>query len=270
MKILLTTLFLIISFLGLSQPGQDTVHIYFDFDSDTPLSNSLEKLLEFNKEYEVQQFHIKEIRSHTDTTGSRSYNEALSKRRLKSVKEQLTMPLEGCTMAFVGENEATISKNYKPEQFRRVDIIYSFPLPPLEVEIPEPHNALDKKNIESELSTFVDDTTSTEILIQLSVNFVPGQDILLPGEEQELFRLLSFMVDNPNIKAHIRGHVCCADNMELSIQRAFVVYEFLVKHYISPTRLSYDGYSNTIPFTWPEVTEEDKISNRRVDVVFKK
>ena len=152
---------------------------------------------------------------------------------------------------------------YKRQVYAIVEYISGGP-----VHVPEPVVS-DQERLNNELTSFLKDSIS-EILIQLSVNFYPGRAILLEGEEEELYALYRFLKTYPTVKAKIRGHVCCGSNMALSQNRAFVVYDYLVGKGISPTRLTHRGYDNTEPFIYPEVTEEDKAKNRRVDVIFTK
>ena len=82
--------------------------------------------------------------------------------------------------------------------------------------------------------------------------------------------IIEFLKNNPNINAHIRGHVCCIPNSKLSKERAQRVYDYLIQNSIAASRLSYKGYSNKEPFTSPELSDADRQSNRRVDVIFTK
>jgi len=83
----------------------------------------------------------------------------------------------------------------------------------------------------------------------------------------ELFEL---MRDHPSVDAVIHGHVCCADDFKLSFDRALMVTDYLIARGISRDRLQYKGHSNKDPKFSPEVTEGDRLANRRVTVDFKK
>ena len=80
-------------------------------------------------------------------------------------------------------------------------------------------------------------------------------------------RLYDFLAENNEVYAFIRGHVCCAQDPELSTARAYVVYSTLLRKGIPVERISYQGFSNTIPAVYPEITDEDRQRNRRVDVL---
>lgn len=82
--------------------------------------------------------------------------------------------------------------------------------------------------------------------------------------------LIELMEKNPTWKLHIRGHVCCGPDQKTSEKRAKNVYKYLVKRKINPSRLSYKGYNDTKPIIFPEKTEEDAHTNRRVDFMITK
>jgi len=105
--------------------------------------------------------------------------------------------------------------------------------------------------------------------IRLNLNFFPGESRLLPSAFPFLAELELFLKDNPEINIEIIGHVCCSNNLELSVDRAFEVYDQLVSKGINPTRLSYKGMGNTRPLV-EEDTDKDKEINRRVEIKLKK
>lgn len=79
--------------------------------------------------------------------------------------------------------------------------------------------------------------------------------------------LVELLEKNPTWTVHIRGHVCCGPSERISCKRAKNVYKFLIRLGVNPLRMSYKGYSDTLPLAFPEKTEEDEIMNRRVDFV---
>lgn len=102
------------------------------------------------------------------------------------------------------------------------------------------------------------------------ITFIGGKAKVTKDSYPYLDYLRATLVKNPDLSAHIRGHVCCGPNFRISNARAKTVYKYLIKHGISKTRLSYKGYSNNEPVVWPEKTNDDRKSNRRVDIIFKK
>lgn len=260
-------LYLLLFLPSLSIAQVDTVSIYFDLDEFDLSEQDKEKLSEVINNINKGSIELKSIEAHTDTSGSIAYNRVLSQKRLNSVLHVLNDQSRNITTASFGESIASKDQKYNPASYRKVDVITSQVIIEEIVEIEE--EVTDEQKLNDDLNTFLTDTTS-ETLIQLSVNFYPGKAILLAGEEEELYVLYRFLKVHPNVKAKIRGHVCCGSNMMLSQNRAFVVYDYLVERGISPSRLTHRGYDNSQPFIWPEETEEDKSKNRRVDVVFTK
>ena len=82
--------------------------------------------------------------------------------------------------------------------------------------------------------------------------------------------LIELLEKNPTWTVHVRGHVCCGPSYRISKRRAKKVYKFLVKSGIEKERVSYEGYSDSIPIVFPEKTEEDAAQNRRVDFIIHK
>ena len=105
--------------------------------------------------------------------------------------------------------------------------------------------------------------------------FFGGQAKLLPGSRPELPRLLNFMRANPDIHIEIAGHVnvpnqprISKDNssFDLSVRRARLVYDYLVKNGISGRRMEYAGYGNW-EMRFPKAkTDEQMQANRRVEI----
>lgn len=90
-----------------------------------------------------------------------------------------------------------------------------------------------------------------------------------PNYRYKLEELASFLIKNENSQLHIRGHVCCGPSYRLSKRRAKQVYCYFRRTGISKKRLSFKGYSNTMPVIYPEEEEEDEAMNRRVDFELK-
>lgn len=102
----------------------------------------------------------------------------------------------------------------------------------------------------------------------IPIKFKGGTNKVLPESYHYLDALVDTMQNNTFLTAHIRGHVCCGNNERISTKRAKAVYKYLVKHGVESHRLSYKGYSNTLPLVFPERTNADRAKNRRVDIIF--
>lgn len=112
----------------------------------------------------------------------------------------------------------------------------------------------------------------------LNILFENARAAILPESVPELQKTLNFLKKYPNISVQIEGHVCCkipgslqtdgvdADNGgRLSYNRAKAVYNYLVSHGIDSVRLKYVGMGNMHPLV-KEITEDDKKTNRRVEI----
>ncbi|NRA11897.1 MAG: OmpA family protein [Crocinitomicaceae bacterium] len=106
--------------------------------------------------------------------------------------------------------------------------------------------------------------------VDLTLLFIPGYPVLIKICEPEIVELFELMRDNPNVDALIHGHVCCADDFKLSFDRALMVTDYLITRGISRDRITYKGHSNKDPKFSPEVTEGDRLANRRVTIDFTK
>jgi outer membrane protein OmpA-like peptidoglycan-associated protein/Tfp pilus assembly protein PilF len=91
---------------------------------------------------------------------------------------------------------------------------------------------------------------------------------LLPESKIELEQLIKFLNANPKIAIEIGGHTDDVGdqkiNQTLSENRAKTVYNYLLKNKISPTRLTYKGYGETMPVS-NNATNESRQNNRRTE-----
>src|SRR5690606_16976466 len=94
---------------------------------------------------------------------------------------------------------------------------------------------------------------------------------------EDLDMLLQAMKENPNMAIQIEGHVCCVTgvpdaydldsrNLDLSVNRARFIYEYLKARGIAEWRLKYIGFGRSRPIIPDEQTEEEAAVNRRVEV----
>lgn len=236
----------------------DTISVYFNVDSDQPIVNRTTEYA--NYEQSSPGFaRVVRLEAHCDTTGSLDYNDDLAKRRIDAVRKMLVR--DRWTVSdnekIYSERLANKAKNYSHEIFRRVDII---------IQIKPPTNA---ELLRMELNAFKADTAKVKS-VDLKILFHGGQTILLQESIPEAKELKDFMLANPEIRADIHGHVCCADNYPLSFNRAKKIAEFLMAQGVDANRLTFQGHSNKQPKISPERTDEDRKQNRRVVVVFKK
>ena len=105
--------------------------------------------------------------------------------------------------------------------------------------------------------------------------FVGDQAVLLKMSEPELPKILKFMQINSGMHVEIAGHINKPGNpipepepqeMELSINRARVIYEYLLKNGIPADRLRYKGYGNSEMMFPHALGPKESEQNRRVEI----
>lgn len=105
--------------------------------------------------------------------------------------------------------------------------------------------------------------------------FVGNRAVLLPKSEPELPKILRFMQINRKAKIEIAGHVNLPNRPDcgtssshyiLSVNRALLVYDYLIKRGIPEERVTYKGYGNW-EMRYPKArTEFYQAQNRRVEI----
>jgi len=106
--------------------------------------------------------------------------------------------------------------------------------------------------------------------------FVGNEAILLKTSEPELPKVLKFMQVNPDIRIEVAGHINnplkTPEQLEkwewtLAINRAKLVYDYLLRNGIAAERMTYKGYGNTeMLFPLPGASESEQEQNRRVEI----
>ena len=256
-KFLISILALLLSCRILAQETGDSIinlEVNFELDAFTlsPAEkdkvDSLLSLVPFTVVKEVA------IYGHTDSLASVEYNRSLSKRRVQSILAYLVYqgldPLK-VKADYYGEERPKYS-NAPEERFRNRRCELYFIIDPS--RLPPPEQKL----------TDLPFATGDKVRIP-QLNFVGNQPIPMPESFSSLEDLLRVMEQYPDLRIELHGHVCCGNDHELSVERAKMVYAFLVGNGIDPARMSYEGFSNTQPL-FPERTEKEKALNRRVEV----
>lgn len=244
-----TILLLLIIAFNFSVNAQDSLVIYFGFDSYILTKKSRDQLTTLKKSGN----NIRSIHGFTDTCGSVAYNKWLSEKRIASVVKQLDPNLITDKNAF-GEEFQFAPKN---KENRKVLIIYNSTVT---VE-----NGTKKESISAQITA---GKVGEKIQLK-SLNFYPGIADLLPQSAGVLQELLLAMNKNKKLIIEIHGHICCApdDYANLSRERAQTVYQYLIQNSVDPARMSFKGFGVSQPlFPIPEKTEEERVGNRRVEI----
>jgi outer membrane protein OmpA-like peptidoglycan-associated protein len=102
------------------------------------------------------------------------------------------------------------------------------------------------------------------------VLFDVDQASLKPGALQSLYRLVTFLKENPDRQVLVEGHTDStgsdAYNLDLSRRRAEAVTAFLTENGIDPSRSVARGYGKAYPVAGNE-TAAGRQRNRRVEIV---
>jgi len=250
----------------------DTVIVFFDHNQHE--TNRFGVLIETFKNSNIIDSII--IIGYTDNLGNEAYNKTLSEHRAQFVANWIGSNFQEIRIASIrGAGEIGTENEKANAENRRVDIIvYKKPKTqqiPMLAESPEPKSTLVDKDDVIEIGT-----NDTNIILE-GVNFIGGQHYPLPESRPAIEKLLRTMRKYSDLKIEIQGYICCeydqfdgldfhTQTMNLSENRAKYLYDYLIDNGIRASRLSYKGYGSSKPLVFPEVTEEDRIKNRRVEI----
>lgn len=248
MKKLLLLLYIAVT--GTAQ-SQNVFTVYFDFNRDTVNEVSARELSAWivsNK-----RAYIHKIYGYADPVDTDAYNISLSQRRADYVLSQLQTA--GLNLADNFEIKAC-GENFKLSENnalnRKVTIYYTTP--------------------GEEVSAFTKAVKSAEkggVLKIPQLNFYNNSDVVLPKSKPILKELLSLLLDNPDLKIDIQGHICCQviEKNKISQKRAVAIYRYLIKSGIKQERLSYRSFGSSRPiYPLPEKSEKERVANRRVEI----
>jgi outer membrane protein OmpA-like peptidoglycan-associated protein len=266
MKPLLIALLL----LPLSCFAQDdsSLVLYFDFDKaqlTRPARQSLDSFLGVKPGFfDTYKFLVN---GHCDQSGSDSYNNVLSTKRVNTVVRYMRkyrVPASAISFKAYGEQMPVNNGETEDERqwSRRV-----------EIRIVKQDENISLKEKIADLNR----PNGSNIVLK-NINFYGGRPVMLPSSEPMLKELLDAMNSLPKLVIEIQGHVCCeptsADGMnndsgvrDLSIARAEAIRDYLVEKGIAAERVSARGFGHTQPiYPYPEQSEEERVLNRRVEI----
>ncbi len=174
--------------------------------------------------------------------------------------------------------QATLtSKPDSPE--RTLEVVHSLrpaTAPPVTPLAPKP--VVKQQRSEKLIDDLKDNKTKKgEHIVLKNLNFYAGSHELLPATLPALIDLVETMQKIPTLEVEIQGHVCCQEGttdaldnatgeLNLSVNRAKAVYDFLLDRGINPKRLAYKGLAHQFPLIADETSEEDRVANRRVEI----
>ena len=218
---------------------------------------------------------------YADHVGDTAYNISLSEDRAQAVVDFLMKRSEGRLniISVEGKGELPPTNNESGDALaRRVDVYFEYTREkPLEKSTPptppKPRPVVGQPVEES----FEIDTVAKANIVLKGLSFIGGRHFPTRESMPELYRLVETMNKYPSLEIEIQGHICCdytrPDGMDndtgepfLSKNRAKYVYDFLELNGVDPKRMTYVGLGSTQPKVFPEKTEEDQQTNRRVEI----
>lgn len=135
------------------------------------------------------------------------------------------------------------------------------------------HSAKNSDSAESRFEESSDvkktaETFSAEDIEKTKFSFQKGKAVISPDSEKALEKIASVLKKNSDLKLKITGHSCDSGTKEknkvLSLERATLAKDFLVKKGIEEKRIISEGKGDSEPVS-PNETEEGRSKNRRVE-----
>lgn len=272
--------------------ASDTISVFFPFNEST--------LTEFAKAKIDSAIYVGAIPSaqslaiigYADAVGADSFNLRLSQQRAGNVKAYLVQsgykPQLITLITGKGELGAAPEVAGGTLLDRRVDIVrISRPKDESNVirladlkDVPAvpgvtpPGPATARKASETNIAS----VPVGEALLLDNIYFYAGRHVVRPESYPSLEDLAKSLIDHPDVKIRIEGHVCCVPATvrdaidddtgleELSLMRALAIRDYLLRKGIAPERLKYAGFGHKYPIVPVERTEEDANQNRRVEI----
>lgn len=285
-KAILIILAIIINIIA---SAQTKTILYFDSNKSELKTSSLKTLDSLTNLLKDKVGYQITINGYCDNTGIERFNQILSDLRAESVFNYFRKKnLSSGIISFKGfssnspiaDNTSEIGKSKN----RRVEILISSlngsvdietrrqeDTDPLKQEIQKiiTNEIIEPKKAFSSTSK-IEDLEVGKTLILQNLNFEGGTAVLLAEGKPTLDFLLKTMKENPTLEIEIDGHVCCFDDMPLSILRAKSVYNYLIRKGIDESRMTYKGFSRNKPIIADDRHEADAKVNRRVEITILK
>lgn len=292
-SLLCISLFILSCLHASGQKKNDTFSVYFDLDVAT-LSTSAQLTIDslFYVEKILPGVPISII-GYADYLATDEYNMGLSLQRATNVRNYLVRSglkkssiklLQG--KGEVKRRDTSMATRGIPRD-RRVDIVMEYTRSSAESRPePRPYDTTitmrpgDKLLIppsSSDPGFDIAQIPRGKTFILKNIYFPMGRHFPRESSLEDLNMLLQAMKENPYMAIQIEGHVCCISGvpdaydldsrqMDLSINRARFIFEYLKARGISAGRLKYIGYGKSRPIIPDEQTQEEAAINRRVEI----
>ncbi len=275
-----------------AQKANDTFRVFFDLNVDALNGRARNYLDSLNYNNILVPGKAMSIIGYTDYLADDAYNKSLSERRARSVQQYLnSFGIRNSDLKIVvgkGEIESAVTNAAEgiPKD-RKVEIVLTGAIDSQKIKKkntatdvvitlqPGKKKLLPPSSTDPNFSITKIEKGSTFIL--KNIYFPMGRHFPREDSYPEIDKLLLALKSNPLIRIQIEGHICCVDKMpdaydldshemDLSVNRARFVYEYLMARGITKNRLSYMGFGKSRPIIADEQTEEEASVNRRVEI----
>jgi outer membrane protein OmpA-like peptidoglycan-associated protein len=283
MKKYIFFLYLFFSWSGMS--SQTKSIFYFDSNKYELKKGTILQLDSIVSFLRTKDFRIT-IKGYCDNSGDETNNQILSEKRAIAVSNYFknkNIPTQLISSNGFSSSEPIADNKLKEGRTmnRRVEISITINNPiiiekPIDQEVKQvPKKVVSTDGISEKKESFnsessIDDLAVGKTLVLKNLNFEGGTAILLSEAKPTLELLLKILKENPSLEIEVGGHVCCADDMPLSVLRAKSVCKYLVKNGIDESRLTPKGYSRNNPIYEDDRAAAAAKANRRVEITILK
>jgi outer membrane protein OmpA-like peptidoglycan-associated protein len=245
----------------------DTLKLFYNINESAITGSNSDKLIGILHSIKTDTNVSLQIRGYTDFLGSDGWNDTLSKKRAETVRSFILLHsnkirIEHCSGK--GKLPPKAGPKFGIPENRRVEVIVVRTV------------KIKKRTPPSSLGD-IDNVKEGDKIILKNLNFYGGRHYLLPRSVPELDSLYHILWFHPSLVIEIEGYVCCTDSMHdgadfdandmyLSVNRAKAIYDLLIERGIRASRLSYKGFGGKRPIVFPEYTDADRETNRRVEI----
>lgn len=243
------SLIVLLSLIGGLANAQSSKTTSFYFDSDVSVlgTKELNNFKKFIGSLDSTQVISICLVGYCDDKGSKGYNDTLSRKRADFVQTLLEKKgYHTAKVSFLAGNGKVgllNAKNIEEQraQNRRVDIV-----------------VLQEDSIVKQAISSLQNFAIGDKFVLEDIFFENNKSILMEESFPALERVAKLIYDRPNYNFAILGHICCnppgndvkdlkTGRYNLSLARARVVYDYLVKKGIDQKRLSYKGLMANFP-----------------------
>lgn len=268
------------------QTGYDTINVYFDI-GEYVIKEDQKKILDSVIQLATKDNRKMLIYGYADYLGTSKPNQTLSDNRAKVVNDYLLehkLPKEYIIQyAGVGQINKKKEDEHGNQDFRKVEIFLRKKAPDdifFDSYLTHSSKSDSLKNSTPDSYQYYRRMLSLEVgqtFVLNNIHFYLARSTMIPESKPFLDELLKIMLENKNLVIKLEGHVCCLDNdgdsydddkrnNKLSVNRAEVIYNYLIKNGVEPSRVSFEGFGRKRPIHKIEKTEQQAQENRRVEV----